>query len=76
MAKKKKTEKKVVKSELETYLDIVNALDADSRARTLFHLDKVKETTGEILVEDVEYCLNLTNRIKKFVVRKFGSLQK
>jgi hypothetical protein len=30
---------------------------------TEYHLGKVKETTGEILMEDVTYCVNLGKRI-------------
>jgi hypothetical protein len=28
-----------------------------------YHLDSVKESTGEVTVEDYEYCSNLTQRI-------------
>lgn len=30
---------------------------------TQYHLDSVKESTGEITVADYEYCTNLTQRI-------------
>jgi len=30
------------------------------------HLNKVKETTGEILLEDVVYCLELNERIMSY----------
>ena len=33
---------------------------------TRFHLEQVKQTTGEITVEDVVYCMKLTERIWKF----------
>ena len=33
--------------------------------RTEYHLSMVKQTTGEILMEDVTYCVNLSSRIIK-----------
>ena len=30
---------------------------------TQYHLDSVKESTGEVTIEDYEYCSNLTRRI-------------
>lgn len=45
----------------------INSFDIGKyQEMTKFHLEQVKETTGEITVEDVDYCMKLTERIWKF----------
>ena len=45
---------------------IVDGVNGKSRAATKFHLEMVKKTTGEILLEDVEYCMNLSVRVEAY----------
>lgn len=75
MSKEKKLKKKVVKlsaevESLKTRLQLseeicqlINDTKNLNLQRTEFHLQQVKLTTGEILMEDVTYCINLSNRI-------------
>ena len=45
---------------------ILSGVDEDSRKATRFHLEMVSKTTGEILMRDVEYCLELSDRMRKY----------
>ena len=75
MSKEKKLRKKVntlsaeveqLKEALELneeMCELINSTKDLNRQRTQFHLQQVKFTTGEILMEDVTYCINLSNRI-------------
>lgn len=42
--------------------NLIQLMDFNHQA-TQFHLSKVKEMAGEILEEDVKYCVNLSKRI-------------
>lgn len=71
----KKLKKKVVKlkdevKELKEKLqlteemsELINSTKDLNIQRTEFHLQQVKTNTGEILMEDVTYCINLSSRI-------------
>lgn len=72
MSKSKQTKKKStprvkkVKPEVvvEQKLDeLLQHVETRVKQMTIFHLNKVKETTGEILIEDVQYCLSLSERV-------------
>lgn len=75
MSKEKKLRKKVntlsaeveqLKEALELneeMCELINSTKDLNLQRTQFHLQQVKFTTGEILMEDVTYCINLSNRI-------------
>lgn len=47
----------------EEMCELLNNTNDLNIQRTKFHLQQVELTTGEILMEDVEYCLNLGRRI-------------
>lgn len=64
-ASKKKTVKKNDAKQPASEQQIAD-LKKDNDMRTVFHLNKVKETTGQILQEDLEYCLSLAERIEIF----------
>lgn len=82
MSTEKKLKKKVLKlstevEELKTKLQLseevaqlINSTKNLNLQRTEFHLQQVKNTTGEILMEDVTYCINLSNRIITFLEKK------
>lgn len=65
--------KKALKSEIaalneklqltEEQLEVLENTSNLNLQMTEYHLGKVKETTGEILMEDVTYCVNLGKRI-------------
>jgi hypothetical protein len=61
-----KKSKKMKEQELQK---ILSTVDEKSRKATLFHLEMVKKTTGEILLEDVEYCLRLNDRVQEHAKR-------
>lgn len=75
MSKEKKLRKKVKKLSAEVeqlkealelndeMCELINNTKDLNLQRTQFHLEQVKHTTGEILMEDVTYCVNLSNRI-------------
>ena len=45
--------------------EMLKHVDAESKKMTRFHLHHVRTSTGEVLLEDVEYCLNLNKRVKQ-----------
>jgi hypothetical protein len=60
-------EKEVLSKELESLKGKTETIDLfviENCLRMIkFHLTKVKETTGEITEDDINYCINLTGRI-------------
>jgi hypothetical protein len=50
---------------------LIQLMDFNHQA-TQYHLTKVKETTGEITEEDVEYCVKLSKRIIDHYLKKEG----
>jgi hypothetical protein len=50
----------------ETLDNILTSVNAQANAATMYHLKMVKETTGEILINDVEYCLALSKRVADY----------
>jgi hypothetical protein len=81
MSKEKKLKKKVgklsaevenLKNKLELneeMCELINNTKDLNLQRTEFHLQQVKLTTGEILMEDVTYCINLSKRIIDYLKR-------
>ncbi len=64
--KELKKEVKQLRDELnltEEMCQLLNDTNELNLQRTRYHLQQVQFTTGEILLEDVTYCLNLANRI-------------
>lgn len=59
--------KKIKKTTKKPVIDMPKSFDLEKyTGMTKFHLEQVKQTTGEILPEDVVYCMSLTERIRKF----------
>jgi hypothetical protein len=56
----------------EEMCELLNNTNDLNIQRTKFHLQQVELTTGEILMEDVEYCLNLGRRILDKMRRDFN----
>jgi hypothetical protein len=56
----------------EEMCELLNDTNDLNIQRTKFHLQQVELTTGEILMEDVEYCLNLGRRILDKIRRDFN----
>jgi hypothetical protein len=50
----------------------INHLSERCRSMTRYHLEQVKLQAGEILVEDVDYCINLMNRMVKLEKTKLA----
>lgn len=75
MSKSKQTKKKSTKSRVKKVTpeiqvkqkieELLQRVEATVKEMTIWHLNKVKEATGEILIEDVEYCLSLSERVKQ-----------
>lgn len=68
--KKLKREIQDLKERLGLSEELAETLDAVAKLnlqRTEFHLMMCKQTTGEILMEDVTYCINLSNRITQYL---------
>lgn len=76
MANKKELKKEIkdLKDELnlsEEMCQLLNDTNELNLQRTRFHLQQVELTTGEILMEDVEYCINLGTRILNKIKRDY-----
>jgi hypothetical protein len=69
MSKKKKKLKAIIQvlnEELSLTEEMCEKLDATNELNmtmTRYHLQQCKATTGEILMEDVDYCISLGKRI-------------
>ena len=64
--KKLSAEVEKLRDELELNEEMCELIDSTkdlNLQRTQFHLQQVKLTTGEIQMEDITYCINLSNRI-------------
>ena len=78
MSKKNKELKKEIKQlkqELnltEEMCQLLNDTNDLNIQRTKYHLQQVELTTGEILMEDVTYCLNLGQRILNKMKKDFN----
>jgi hypothetical protein len=73
--KELKREIRLLRNELnltEEMCELLNNTNDLNIQRTKFHLQQVELTTGEILMEDVEYCLNLGRRILDKMRRDFN----
>lgn len=73
--KRKTTIKKLIediKPQQPPVEDLISQLENVSTSNKMmmtYHLNKVKETTGEILVEDVSYCMRLDQRIQNKLMK-------
>lgn len=77
-SKKLKKEIQDLKDRLELSEEIAEALDAVVKLnlqRTEYHLMMCKQTTGEILMEDVTYCVNLSNRITDYLKEQYDTAE-
>jgi hypothetical protein len=73
--KELKREIRLLRNELnltEEMCELLNNTNDLNIQRTKFHLQQVELTTGEILMGDVEYCLNLGRRILDKMRRDFN----
>jgi phage terminase large subunit-like protein len=83
MASKKKVQK--LKREVEDLKERLNLTEEQAELldsvvklnlqRTEFHLSMVKQHTGEILMEDVTYCINLSTRITEYLKQRMEVLE-
>lgn len=75
--KKLKKEIEDLKTRLSLTEEQAEILDSVVRLnlqRTEFHLSMVKQHTGEILVEDVTYCISLSNRITEYMKQELETI--
>ena len=68
MASKKQYKQEIVRLNekltlTEEQMDKLEQTSNLNLSMTAYHLEKCKETTGEILMEDVNYCVSLSKRI-------------
>lgn len=66
---KKKLDKKKTSKPKVDVSNLMDRISSENKERIAYHLANVLKTTGSILVEDVMYCIELDERIKKHALR-------